>query len=197
MLRSEAREGEPGMHVTYELTADDLRRFARYCLFHRPRIFLSALIASFGIGVLITGILALFVGGWPLTVPWWFFPVNIAITVLNLWKTRYGITQALKEIPGLLGDAAMRISPDGINQHSPLTEEHSLWPRVQRIVATEDAHYLFTEPVRASIIPRRAFTTPAEASAFINLAQTSWQAARGNETGTAANLSALDRKHVT
>lgn len=166
------------MDVTFSLTATDLRHFNWYCCLHRPIVVFTSFTATLGAFVLVAWAFNFLYRSQPPVAEWWWIPLAIAVIALNIWRTRFGVSDAVKSTPGLLGGVWIRITPTGIEQRATLTDEMVMWVRIQKVVAAPHAVYIFTEPLRAYCVPRRAFATPAEASAFVALARSYWQAAR-------------------
>jgi hypothetical protein len=86
----------------------------------------------------------------------------------------------------MLGEVWVRITPTGVEERTPLTDELKMWPCVQSVTA--DAHniYLFTEALRAYFVPRRAFSTAAEMQAFLEMAKSYHHAAQQPNAGIAS-----------
>jgi YcxB-like protein len=172
------------MDISYTMTPDDLRRFSRYCMLHWPGTPLSLFLIPPG-SLLLAGTLIQALAGSPwVVVSWWMALAALILGAVLVWMADAGVGPLARKTPGALGAVWLRITPAGVEERTPLTDELKMWVRVQKVASTRHAIYLFSAPSRAYVAPRRAFATPADAETFLALARSYWQAAR-ERTGIA------------
>jgi hypothetical protein len=76
------------------------------------------------------------------------------------------------ENKGVLGNHFLAIGPEGVRERSAVGESTTAWIGIERIEDDEQYLFLYTGPLQAHLIPKRAFATSQEADAFFRLAQT-------------------------
>lgn len=72
---------------------------------------------------------------------------------------------------GILGDHTMTLSKDGLIETCDVGESRSTWGGVERIEEDDEYVYLYIGAYQAHVIPRRAFTSGADATEFIKVAR--------------------------
>jgi hypothetical protein len=61
------------------------------------------------------------------------------------------------------------------------------WPAIERVAETDDHAFLYTNPVRAIIVPRRIFADGWRFTEFVDLARRYYQQSRAASEQTSAN----------
>jgi hypothetical protein len=87
------------------------------------------------------------------------------------------------ELKGVLGVHHLTLADDGVLERSSIGDGKLSWDAIQSVMATTGPVYIFLVDGKALIIPRRAFTSEAEKTAFMDAAERYYSAAKG---GTAA-----------
>jgi membrane protein implicated in regulation of membrane protease activity len=176
------------MGVEYELTRDDLYAFQWRAIFASPRgrrvrrrVYLLWLLAV----LLFAAVPAIGADGFVISrVNFTFLVVAFPIVVLAQWflerrLMRRAILQLLKEEKpgkGQLGKHRMVVSEDGVSESTVVAESRTSWAGVDRIEQNPDYIFIYTAPVAAHVIPKRAFRDMQEAEAFYQLCRTSKEA---------------------
>jgi hypothetical protein len=166
------------MQVDYELTVEDAAAFSVYN-FRTSSRFKRRLRFSQAIGILATLILAVV---WPS----WSSVERLIFTVLLLllfvfgypmyyrWAIRRNAlkTYSATKSKGVLGKHTLMIESSGVTEKSSASESKSTWSGVERIA--DDSHYIyiFTSPLQAHVIPKRAFRSNEESQTFLETAKT-------------------------
>jgi hypothetical protein len=177
------------MEVEYELTLDDLYAFQWRAIFASPRgrratrrVYLLWLLAV----LLFAAVPAIGADGFVISrMNFTFLVVAFPIVVLAQWflerrLMRRAILQLLKEEKpgkGQLGKHRMVVSEDGVIESTAVAESRTSWAGVDRIEQNPDYIFIYTAPVAAHVIPKRAFRDTQEAEAFYQLCRTSKEAA--------------------
>ena len=175
--------------VEYELTHDDLFAYQWRAAFTSPRarrsrrtvyllwlvaVLLFAIVPAIGAdGIMISRVSLTFI---VVT----FSIVALAQWFLERWLMRRAIRQLLgEERPdrGQLGKHRLVLTPEGVLESTAVGESRTSWTGVDRV--EQDAHYIFiyTAPVAAFLVPKRAFRDLQEAEAFYQLSRTCMAAA--------------------
>lgn len=110
------------------------------------------------------------------------FPVVASIFwLLDRRQTRRAILELLQqEKPGRgqLGAHKISLNETGLLESTVVGESRTSWGGVHRIEEDQDYIYIYTGPIAAHIIPKRAFSSLQEAKSFYHLASASRQAAQ-------------------
>src|SRR5262249_36003484 len=80
------------------------------------------------------------------------------------------------ERQGVLGEHAITLTPEALQERTPVNDSKFAWRGLFRIDSTPEHIFIFVQPNAAHIIPRRAFATPAEADAFLATARSYYDA---------------------
>jgi hypothetical protein len=113
------------------------------------------------------------------------FALAVALFALNRWQHPRAIRAAVArsartgELKGVLGIHHLTLTDEGVLERSPIGEGKLLWGAIQNVIATTGPVYIFLEDGKALIIPRRAFATEADKTAFMDMAERFYSAARG------------------
>ena len=185
------------LEVTYELTADDLWRFNQYYLRHKTPykailITNPSLITKIGFALLCFGILVE-IGDSVIAVlqhhsPDWAMLVCFAVlaivipTLLPPSKKR--IAKAASKQPGFLCEHVTTISPEWFAERTFVNETKIAWTTILSL-EDDQSYFFFLSKNIGFIIPKRAFSSPAEADAFLNMARRYWDAAKTRTPPTA------------
>ena len=171
-------EGPPAMEVEYELTRDDLFAFQWRAAYTSPAArrrrrkvygywFLALLLFAIVPAIGPDGFVLSRVAFTFLLIA---FPVVAALQwLLERGLLRHAILQLVrKEKPerGNLGRHHVALSESGVHERTAVGESRTSWSGLDRV--ERDPHYIFvyTSPVAAHVIPRRAFRDGVEAEAF-------------------------------
>jgi YcxB-like protein len=176
--RSESVRQLVCMEVAYELTSKDLYAFQWRAVFATSRgrrarrgayvlwlltvLIFSALPAIGSDGFVISRLNFTFLG---VALP----TVFLFQWCLDRLLVRRAIRQLLKdEKPGKgqLGMHRMVLSDDGLVESTAVGESRIVWAGVDRVEQNPDYIFIYTSPVAAHVIPKRAFKDAEEADAF-------------------------------
>ena len=166
------------MQIDYELTVEDAAAFSVYLFRTSPRT-RRRLRVNQGIGVLATLILAVV---WPE----WSTIERLIFTILLLllwifgypqyyrWAVRRNASKAYSatKSKGVLGKHTLVIEPSGVTEKSTVAESKSTWSGIERIEDDSQYVYIFTGPLQAQVIPKRAFRSNEESQTFLEAAKT-------------------------
>ena len=177
------------MEVEYELTFDDLYAFQWRAIFASPRgrratrkVYLLWLLAV----LLISIVPAIGADGFAISrVNFTFLVIAFPIVVLAQWYLerrlmRRAILRLLKEEKpgrGLIGKHRMVVSEDGLFERTAVGESRTSWAGVDRIEQNPEYIFIYTSPVAAHVIPKRAFRDMQEAEGFYHLSKIRKEAA--------------------
>jgi hypothetical protein len=87
--------------------------------------------------------------------------------------THSAIRQLLKEEKpdkGQLGRHTVKLEETGVAESTAVGEQRTSWAGIDRIEHDPDYIYIYTTPMAAVVIPKRAFSSPVEAEKFHDLA---------------------------
>lgn len=166
------------MHIEYQLGLEDIVAFGLY--HHRTsRLSKRRLRITQASGVLSTFVLVMI---WP---RWSSLERVLFLSGFSLfwvWAYPFYYQWAIKrnhrkiyldsENKGGIGNHFIAIGPEGVRERSPVGESTTAWMGIERIEENEHYLFLYTGPLQAHVIPKRAFASGQEADAFFQLAQT-------------------------
>ena len=166
--------GPDRLPVVYELADADYARFQWFQVRRQPRTVLPVVFLAVLAGCVVTVVTSSFTG----------VPVALAtgatvavvsfvpLLALILWLAR----RQLRDLPGMLGQHTLILSPLGLWGVSPGVGEGQVeWSEIEQVVANEHQVLFYRGPHFAFIIPRRAFAMPQDAEAFL-LRASQWHA---------------------
>jgi YcxB-like protein len=183
------------MEIEYELTREDLYAFQWRSAYSSPRarrmawkpyffLFIVVLLVSLMGGIGADGFTFSFVKFSLLFVV---FPiVALAIWLTTRITVRRFINQTLKEEKperGQLGKHRVELQDSGVVESTAVNESSRTWAGIDRIEQDSNYIYIYTAPLMAIIIPKRAFKDVAAAKAFYELSETRRAAAAGDPKG--------------
>jgi Zn-dependent protease with chaperone function len=159
------------MTVEYDVTHDDLTQFIRHVLRTHPqfrRTYLWGFLAGPLIGVLF--LLAIGHTGFVSSAVK-LLGATLLFTGLYVHFSRKQVSQNVRRAysaeGGPIGRKALTVSAEGIEESGEHATSRHKWSGIQAIQETPQAVYLYYSPGAAYIVPRRAFSTPAEAARFL------------------------------
>jgi hypothetical protein len=177
------------MEVEYELTADDLYAFQWQAAFRSPigrrarrKVYAFWLLALF----LFSALPAIGPDGFVISrVNFTFLLVAFPAVALAQWYLerrlmRRAILQLLKEEKpgkGQLGRHTVVLSEGGVVESTAVGESRTSWAGVDRIEQNPEYIFIYTSPVAAHVIPKRAFRDMQEAESFYQLGRIHKEAA--------------------
>jgi hypothetical protein len=177
------------MEVEYELTPDDLYAFHWRAAFKSPlgrrarrKVYAGWLLAL----LLISALPAIGPDGLVISrANFGFLLVALPIVILAQWYLerrliRRAILQLLKqEKPGKgqLGRHRLVLSEDGLAERTVVGESRTSWAGVDRIEQSPEYIFVYTSPIAAHVIPKRAFRNVQEAQAFYEFGRVRKEAA--------------------
>jgi len=166
------------MQIDYEITVEDAAAFSVYNFRTSPRI-KGRLRRTQVVGILATLVLAI----------WW--PgssdiVRLIFTILSLilwifgcplyyrWAIRRNALKAYSatKSKGVLGKHTITIDPSGVTEKGSVSESKNTWSGVEKIEDDTQYIYIFTGPLQAQVIPKRAFRSNEESQTFLEAAKT-------------------------
>jgi hypothetical protein len=165
------------MQIDYELTVEDASAFSVYNFRTSPRT-KRRLRVSQGLGILAT---LIFAGTWPE----WSVVDRLIFTILLLllfvfgypqyyrWAIRRNAAKAYSgtRSKGVLGKHTVVIEPGGVTEKASVSESKSTWSGVEKIEDDNQYIYIFTSPLQAHVIPKRAFGSREESQTFLQTAK--------------------------
>jgi hypothetical protein len=173
------------MQVTFEMTKDDYIAFnvhhqGHSPIFVRSRRNVTGILALFGLGLGALSMLpgnkaSIFVGLSFLSI---FFFLSAARHLLN-WRDR--VRKAVERVLGenrnlaMLGKKEIVLTPVEMTAVGDLKSATYRWKAVEKIEGDDEHHYIYVGPLEAVIIPRRAFASDAEYTAFADTARKYWK----------------------
>jgi len=164
-----------GMRLEFDIRPDDLMAFARYTALESPRarrrILQWRLVAAVAFTLPWLAGFALEPGPrypfiWPVimaavAVPAWFAPLVILKRAVQI-RTDTDVLHA-----GTAGHWTMAVGGDGLTYSYPAGRGQTYWSAVEKLESSSEAVYVFIQPLRAYVVPLRAFASADEAGAFI------------------------------
>ena len=182
------------MEVTFTLTPEDLWQYNLYYRRHKAAIRLPLLLSLVGLLSLVClASIVLFIYSWLYAHdPFWtIVPIIAAMIYLlpRLFPTKKRLVQQSSKTLGTLGDHLAVISPDWFFEKTSVSETKRAWAAFDSIEEDASYEYLFISKTHAYVIPKRAFTSLAEAQAFLDRARLYWNAAK---TGQAVSGDAAE-----
>jgi len=174
------------MTTEYEITKDDLSAFNLYHHRHSPvahRQYLRSWLVPAFIWLLVcTSIwyLADQERGTPLRTFLDLLPLFSGVPVYLLffpWLYRRKLRKLVADMwsegqnRGLFDRHRVTISPEGVAETSEHGHTSTTWRAIERVVATQEHAYIYTNALAAIIVPRRAFASPSEFAEFVRTAQ--------------------------
>ncbi len=175
------------MEVTFTLTPEDLWQYNLYYRRHKAAIRLPLLLSLVGLLSLVClASIVLFIYSWLYAHdPFWtIVPIIAAMIYLlpRLFPTKKRLVQQSSKTLGTLGDHLAVISPDWFFEKTSVSETKRAWAAFDSIEEDASYEYLFISKTHAYVIPKRAFTSLAEAQAFLDRARLYWNAAKTGQT---------------
>jgi len=172
------------MEVEYELTSKDLYAFQWRAVFATARgwrarrtVYVLWVLTV----LLISALPAIGADGFVFSrMNFTFLVVALPLVLLFQWGldrllVRRAILQMLKDHKpekGQLGKHRIVLSENGLVESTAVGESRTSWAGVERVEQSPDYIYVYTSPVAAHVIPKRAFKDAEEAEAFRQLALT-------------------------
>jgi hypothetical protein len=172
------------VEVEYELTRDDLYAFQWRGVFESPRgrrarrtAYLGWLIAV----VLFAIVPAIGADGFTISrVSFGFIAITLPVVFLlqwclERWLVRRAIRQLLEEERpdrGQLGRHRLVLDEAGLSESTAVGASRTAWAGVDRVEQNRDYIFIYTAPVAAHVIPKRAFLDPQQAEEFYQLSRT-------------------------
>jgi len=176
------------VEVTFTLTPDDILHYARH--YYRARtlktlkIRPALLYASFALvlSVIPAGI-------WELwrkngAVPWIMilgFALVLGGVYLLLPPMRWRIVKFTRKQPESVMPHTVSISPEWLSAKTSMSEAKHSWQTVYSLEEDTDYLYLFISKGSAHVVPKHAFTSLAQAQAFLDKARLYWNAAKNEQ----------------
>ena len=182
------------MEVTFTLTPEDLWQYNLYYRRHKAAIKLPLLLSLVGLLSLVCfASIVLFIYSWLYAHdPFWtIVPIIAAMIYLlpRLFPTKKRLVQQSSKTLGTLGEHLAMISPDWFFEKTSVSETKRAWVAFDSIEEDANYEYFFISKTHAYVIPKRAFTSLAEAQAFLDRARLYWNAAK---TGQAVSDAAAE-----
>jgi tetratricopeptide (TPR) repeat protein len=178
-----AKGSVSSMEVEYEITSEDLFAFqwraSRSPLMRRARrkVYMYVLLI-----VLLFSPLSY--GGFTISrvnFSFAFIAIVFPIVALMTWylvrrQNRRAILELLKEErleKGLLGRHTLKLDEAGLLESTAVGESRTLWAAVDRVEQNGEYIFIYTQPIAAHIVPKRAFDNAQAAESFYQLARIS------------------------
>jgi hypothetical protein len=177
------------MEVEYEITPDDLFAFQWRAAYRSPivrRARRKVYIYVFLTLLLFSLLPAIGYDGFVISrANFLLIAITFPVVALIFWlldrrQTRRAILELLKEEKpgkGQLGAHKVTLGEAGLVEGTAVGESRTSWAGVDRVEQNQDYIFIYTAPIAAHIIPRRAFSSLQEAESFYQLATVSKAAA--------------------
>ena len=177
------------MEVEYEITPDDLFAFQWRAAFKSRtarRTSRQAYFVWFLVLLLISILPAIGSDGFVFSrIDWTFLFITLLVVfllqkLLTNWLMRRAIRRMLgdeKPDRGQLGRHRVVLLPDAVVESTGVNQTRTSWPGVDRVEQDQDYIFIYTSPMSAHLIPKRAFGDAARAEAFFQLAKASKETA--------------------
>jgi len=172
------------MEITYSLTREDYWQFNLFFMKRKRGYRIAPIIAAVIVGTALV-LIGLNFGDPP--IPIWFIALTSAggAGFVGAWTfvcRHYMLRRAVRRLPAedgaLLGEYTLKIGPEGISGKSATTESSIRWIGVREIAENANYFYLFIDKHVAMIVPKRVFADPTDATEFIKIARSYFEASR-------------------
>jgi len=170
------------MHLTFDLTQDDIMAYQLYHYAHSPaarRQKWTGAVWVVILGLMVWVIPVFLTGSFGQSArTWWPFllvaPLSLSLFLLR-WKSilRRNIERMIAEGSNraLLGRKEVTITPVEITAAGELRSTTVRWKAVERIEVADEYAYVYFSALEAVILPRRAFAGEAEFAAWVETAR--------------------------
>ena len=163
------------MEVTFRYTAADLQALAKRVPWHKRWADLFWVMFLLHLGMLAASILPAVFGFWiAMAICWTLLGIGVVIISVRVALT----TPKMQIDPARIRAITLRLTDADWQTSSDMVHTKHDWSLIQRIEKTDERIFLFTEKLRAFVIPRAAFASDGEAAAFVQFAQQKSQSAR-------------------
>jgi hypothetical protein len=175
---------EGALEITYDLTPEDTWQFNLYYRRHKAvfrTVFLYSLAAV--ISLVFLGSLWGMVDDWlrHRTINWLLLlllPVMVYFTSRFLPPTKKRITKYISQQPGYFCEHHVSLSPEWFAARTSVHETKIAWAALYSVEENQSHIFLFQSKNLAHIVPKRAFSSLAEAETFFDTARRYWDAAK-------------------
>jgi YcxB-like protein len=102
---------------------------------------------------------------------------SLGYTLFLIVYTRWSLNWAVRRIlaeghnKGVLGRHEIEIGPDGVYERTAVNESQQSWAGIERIADDDRYIFIYVQPMAAHVIPKAAFSSPEDASAFLSEAR--------------------------
>ena len=165
------------MQIDYDLTVEDAAAFSVYNFRTSSRIKLRLRLSQ-AAGILATLVFAIVWPDWSSIERLIFAILLLLLFVFGYpqyyrWAIRRNAskTYAASRSKGVLGKHTIVIEPSGVTEKGSVSESKSAWSGVEKIEEDSQYVYIFTSPLQAHVIPKRAFRTREESQTFLETAK--------------------------
>jgi hypothetical protein len=118
--------------------------------------------------------------------------------VVSSWTNEAGnprrVRQDFANMDPRSHDVCVEISPVGITSHVLYETSLMRWPGIQEIASTNEHVFLYTSPIAAIIVPKRAFADPTRCDLFIETVKRFRDEAIKRESGSEAPIREKDAR---
>jgi hypothetical protein len=190
-MTSEARLWEDAMEIEFEITLDDLVAFNVYHNRHskpgkRNRLILSGFLTLAALASMSSILLPdpdspIVWNASSITLS--LLPILFMAALFGLalspgvrrWQTKRALKRLLSEGKSkrLVGARRLTLTSTGVTHRTAVTEAETKWSAVEKLVETDQHLFIYTSPVEAFIVPRRAFVDEAQYQEFAGTARRS------------------------
>ena len=81
---------------------------------------------------------------------------------------------------GILGEHTATLTPEFVQERTPVNDTKAAWRGIFRIGATSQHLFIYTQPGAALVIPRAAFPSPEDSERFLVTARTYYNISQKN-----------------
>lgn len=178
------------MNVIFELTHDDLWHFSLYYLRHKHFIRLPLMYIWSGfMGLVFLG------GAWVAVDLWltlgrtsWIMLLGLLVLPFFAFRmfppTKSRVIKIARQRSGLLCEHTIAISPQWFSEKTAVNETKVAWKTLHSIEEDAEYQFFFIAKANAYIVPKRAFSSLAEAQAFLDTSRKYWEAAKAGQTAS-------------
>ncbi len=174
------------MTADYDLTAEDVCAFNIHHTRHSPtarRQYLLGWFVPVAAGLFLCGVIWYFADkarGTPFKTFRDLLPLFLGVPVYLVffpWSYRRKLRATVKAMVkegtnrGLFSRHHVTLTSEGIEEISDQGRSATPWSAVERVVVTDEHAFIYINALAAVIVPRRAFTDPAQFATFVRTAQ--------------------------
>ncbi len=167
------------MQINYQLNADDMAAFQAYWWRNKSKIKPWMFIVLLTIIVSVSQ--ASLLPAHPLTFLWAAGIPFIIIFAFAVWFVPFAAKKRAKAVPGFLDQRSLSIEATHIVEKTSINETKLEWTRIEAVEESDKFLYFFINTQYALLLPKRAFSSPAEMQIFLDKSRRYWEVAKSGQ----------------